>query len=84
MDRFSDKLPEQYYYTRLQDASQWRDESAEVFGDRCRKLCQRRIRKVQDEEVQRIINDEAERRLFSSVYSWAQVSSGTAGPVSDA
>ena len=52
---FSDKLPDQNYCTRLQDAAQGRDESAE-FGDWCRKLCQRTIRKVQDEEVQRIIN----------------------------
>ena len=34
MDRFSDKLPDQYYYTRLQDAAKGRDESAEEFGDR--------------------------------------------------
>ena len=65
MDRFSDKLPDQYYYTRLQDAAQGRDESAEEFGDRCRKLCQRTIRKVQDEGVQRIINEEAEHRLLA-------------------
>jgi hypothetical protein len=66
VDRFSDKLPDQYYYTRLQDAAQDRDESAEEFGDRCRKLCQRTIRKVQDEEVQRIVNEEAERRLLAA------------------
>jgi hypothetical protein len=46
VDRFSDKLPDQYYYTRLQDAAQGSDESAEEFGDRCRKICQRTIRKV--------------------------------------
>jgi ferritin-like protein len=33
VDRFSDKLPDQYYYTTLQDAAQGRDESAEEFGD---------------------------------------------------
>ena len=66
MDRFSDKLPDQYYYTRLQDAAQGRDESAEEFGDRCRKLCQCTIRKVQDEGIQRIINEEAERRLLAA------------------
>jgi hypothetical protein len=35
VDRFSDKLPAQYYCTRLQDAAQERDESAEEFGDGC-------------------------------------------------
>ena len=49
VDRFSDKPPNQYYYTRLQDAAQGRDESAQEFGDRSRKLCQRTFRKVQDE-----------------------------------
>ena len=33
VDRFSDKLPDQYYYTRSQHAAQGRDESAEEFGD---------------------------------------------------
>ena len=38
VDRFSDKLPDQYYYTTLQDAAQGRKGSAEEFGDRCKKL----------------------------------------------
>jgi hypothetical protein len=59
MDRFSDKLPDRYYYRRLQDVAQGRGESAEELGGRCRKLCQRTVWKVQD-EVQRIINEEAE------------------------
>ena len=66
MDRFSDKLPDQNYCNRLQDAAQGRDESAEQFGDQCRKLCQLTIRKVQDEEVQRIINEAAEHRLLAA------------------
>jgi hypothetical protein len=39
VDRFSDKLPDKYYCTRLQDVARERDDSAEEFGDRCRKLC---------------------------------------------
>jgi hypothetical protein len=66
IERFSDKLPDQYYYTRLQDAVQGKDESAEEFSDRCRKMCLRTIRKVNDEETQRIINEEAERRLLAA------------------
>jgi hypothetical protein len=64
--RFSDKLPDQFYYTKLQEATQGKEEGAEEFSDRCRKLCQRTIRKVQDEETQRIINEEAERRLLAA------------------
>jgi hypothetical protein len=47
VDSFSDELSDQYHYynKRLQG----RDESAEEFGDWCRKLCQHTIRKVQDE-----------------------------------
>jgi hypothetical protein len=66
IERFSDKLPDQYYYTRLQDAVQAKDESAEEFSDRCRKLCLRTIRKVNDEDTQRVINEEAERRLLAA------------------
>jgi hypothetical protein len=66
VDRFSEKLPDQYYYTQLQEAVQGKDEKAEEFSDRCRKLCQKTIRKVQDEDSQRIINEEAERRLLAA------------------
>jgi hypothetical protein len=66
IERFSDKLPDQCYYTRLQDAVQGKDESAEEFGGRCRKLCLRTIRKVNDEETQHIINEEEERRLLAA------------------
>jgi hypothetical protein len=38
----------------------------EVFADRCRRLCQKTIRIVQDEATQRIINEEAERRLVAA------------------
>lgn len=66
IERFSDKLPDQYYYTRLQDAVQGLDDGAKEFSDRCRKLCQRTIRKARDEATQRIINEEAERRLLAA------------------
>ena len=76
VDRFSDKLPDQYYYTRLQDAAQGIDESAEEFGGRCRKLCQPTFRKVQDEELQRIIDEEAQRRLLAAYIHGLKVSVG--------
>jgi hypothetical protein len=66
VDRFTDKLPDQYHYTQLQDAVQGKNESAEVFGDRCRKLCQKTIRKVDNEVTQIILNEEAERRLVAA------------------
>jgi hypothetical protein len=66
VDRFTDKLPDQYHYTQLQDAVQGKNESAEVFGDRCRKLCQKTVRKVDNEVTQIILNEEAERRLVAA------------------
>jgi hypothetical protein len=48
VDRFTDKLPDPYYYMQLQDAAHERGESGEEFGDICRKLRQRTIRGVQD------------------------------------
>jgi hypothetical protein len=68
VERFSDKLPDQYYYTRFQEAVQGKDEKAEEFSDRCRKMCQRTIRKIHNEETQRVINEEAERRLQGYTY----------------
>jgi hypothetical protein len=62
-DRFSDKLPDRYYYTKLPDATQGRGESAEELGGLYSKLCQRAVSKVQD-EVQRIINEEVELALY--------------------
>jgi hypothetical protein len=65
-ERFSEKLPAQYHYTRLQDATQEKGESVEEFADRCRRLCQKTVRNVADGATQRIINEEAERRLVAA------------------
>jgi DNA-binding MurR/RpiR family transcriptional regulator len=64
--RFSEKMPAQYHYTRLQDAIQEKGESVEEFADRCRKLCQKTVRIVEDGATQRVINEEAERRLVAA------------------
>jgi hypothetical protein len=66
IERLSDKLPDQYYYTRLQDVVQGKDERAEEFSDSCRKMCLRIIRKVDGEQIQRIINEEAESKLLAA------------------
>jgi hypothetical protein len=66
IERFSEKMPAQYHYTKLQDAKQERGESVREFADRCRRLCQKTIRNVADEATQRMINEEAERRLVAA------------------
>jgi hypothetical protein len=64
--RFTEKLPAQYHFTKLQDATQEKGESVEEFADRCRRLCQKTVRRVEDETMQRIINEEVERRLVAA------------------
>jgi hypothetical protein len=65
-ERFSEKIPAQYHYTKLQDTVEEKGESVEEFADRCQRLCQKTIRNVEDEVTQRIINEEAERRLVAA------------------
>ena len=60
--RFSEKMSAQYHYTRLQDAIQKKGECVEEFADRCRKT----VRTVEDGAAQRIINEEAERRIVAA------------------
>jgi hypothetical protein len=62
--RFIEKMPAQYQYTRLQDATQDKGESVDEFADRCRRRCKRNVRHV--DVMQRIINEEAERRLVAA------------------
>lgn len=69
LTRFTSKHPDQYYYTQLQGAEQDRQESPEAFADRCRKLCNATIRKTDKPETQRIVQEEADRRLIAAYIS---------------
>jgi hypothetical protein len=40
-ERFSEKMPAQYHYMKLQYATHEKGESVEEFADRCRRLCQK-------------------------------------------
>ena len=62
MNRFKDKHTDQYHYSGMQNASQERNESPDVFLDRLRKLCQRSIRSSVNPVEQAVINQEAESR----------------------
>jgi hypothetical protein len=66
IERFTEKMPDQYHYSQLQDAVQGRGETAEEFADRCRKLCQKTIRRVDNAVAQVVLNEEAERRLVAA------------------
>ena len=62
IDRFNDKHTDHYHYARVQNASQKKNESPEVFLERLRKLCQRTIRSSNNPVEQTVINQEAEEK----------------------
>ena len=66
VERFKDKHTDQYNYARMQNASQEKNESPEVFLDRLRKLCQQTISSSANPVEQAVINREAERRLLAA------------------
>jgi hypothetical protein len=51
-------MPDQYDYTRLQDATQDRGEII--------KLCQETVRRVHNGATQTVLNEDAERRLVAA------------------
>ena len=61
-----DKHTDQYHYSRMQNASQERNESPDVFLNRLRKLCQRTNRGSGNHLEEDVINQEAERRLLAA------------------
>lgn len=66
VNRFKDKHTDQYNYSRVQTASQEKNESPEIFLDRLRKLCQQTIRASANAVEQAVINQEADRRLLAA------------------
>jgi len=70
VNRFTDKHTEQYHSARVQNASQEKGESPEVFLDRLRKLCQRTVRISENPVEQAVINQEADRRLLAAFINW--------------
>lgn len=66
MNRFKSRQPDQFYYSQLQNAKQAKGETVQDFADRCKKLNLGTIRKVGDAGAQKIINEEAERRLLAA------------------
>jgi hypothetical protein len=66
VNRFTDKHTDQYHYARVQNASQEKGESPEVFLDRLRKLCQQTVRNSENPVEQAVINQEADRRLLAA------------------
>jgi hypothetical protein len=66
VNRFKDKHTDHYHYARMQNASQEKNESPEVFLDRLRKMCRRTIRSGANPVQHAVINQEADRRLLAA------------------
>ena len=66
VNRFKDKHTDQYHYARMQNTSQEKNESPDVFLDRLRKMCQRTVRSSNNPVEQAVINQEAERGLLDA------------------
>jgi hypothetical protein len=69
VQRFKDKQTDQYNYTRLQNASQVKDENPEMYLDRLRKLCQRTVQQTENPVEQAILKREADKRLLAAFIS---------------
>lgn len=65
-ERFRVKQLDQFHYVALQNATQHKNETPEAFADRCRRLSAKTIRQVVDPDQQKIINEEAERRMLAA------------------
>ena len=72
ISRFKDKHTDQYHYNRVQNATQEKGESPEMFLDRLRKLCQRTVRISDNAVEQAVINQEADRRLLAAFINGLQ------------
>lgn len=72
IERFKLKQLDQYHYTALQSAQQRRDETPEAFADRCRILCAKTVRQVTNPVEQKVIDEEAERRLLAAYINGLQ------------
>ena len=67
--RFRDVRTDQYHFTQLQMARQKSSETPQEFAVRCRSLAQRTVPQVENQELQKLYYEQAERMLLSSFTS---------------
>jgi hypothetical protein len=74
--RFRDVRTDQYRFTQLQMSRQKKGESPQVFSDRCRSLPQHTVPKVENAELQKLYQAQAERMLLASFTSGLTATAG--------
>jgi len=60
--RFGDNLPDHYYFEQLANIRQNRGETIEQFADRVKKVSDKTMRISSNEEVNKVLRDELDRR----------------------
>lgn len=64
--RFGDSLPNHYYFEELASIRQVKNESIEQFSDRVKRISDKTVRTNANEEVNKILREEADRRAMEA------------------
>lgn len=64
--RFGDSLPDHYYFEELASIRQLKNESIEQFSDRVKRISDKTVRTNANEEVNKILREEADRRAMEA------------------
>lgn len=75
-ERFSDKIPSQFYAQQLSSIRQRPGETIEAFADRVRALTEKTVRKTANEEVNKALREEADLR---ALHAFVQGLTGVVG-----
>lgn len=64
--RFGDSLPDHYYFEELASVKQMKNETIEQFSDRVKRISDKTIRTNANEEVNKILKEETDRRAMEA------------------
>lgn len=66
VERFGDSLPDHYYFEQLASIRQTKGETVEQFADKVKRTCDRTVRTTSNEEVNKVLREEADRRAMEA------------------
>jgi hypothetical protein len=66
VERFGESLPDHYYYEQLASIRQNRGETIEQFADRVKRTCDKTVRTTQNDEVNKVLKEDADRRAMEA------------------
>lgn len=65
-DRFKEKLPDHFYFEQLANIRQEKGENIENYSDRVKQLSKKTIRCTRNEEVDKVLREEGDRRAMEA------------------